>query len=124
MPFGLWVRRITINTIIDEFRKKKLVYEQTELVDFDDPENEADRTVLNNYVQKMDAAQIQAMIDTLPETSRRVFNLFAIDGFSHKEIAAMAGISEGTSKWHVNFARTKLKELISIKLTFKSSKAS
>jgi RNA polymerase sigma-70 factor (ECF subfamily) len=124
VPFGLWVRRITINTIIDEFRKKKLVYEQTELVDFDDPENEADRTVLNNYVQKMDAAQIQAMIDTLPETSRRVFNLFAIDGFSHKEIAAMAGISEGTSKWHVNFARTKLKELISIKLTFKSSKAS
>jgi RNA polymerase sigma-70 factor (ECF subfamily) len=41
---------------------------------------------------------------------RQVFNLFAIDGYTHKEIATMLGISEGTSKWHVHEARKKLKE--------------
>ena len=44
--------------------------------------------------------------------SQKVFNLFAIDGYSHKEIANMLNMSEGTSKWHINFSRTKLKEMI------------
>ncbi len=48
----------------------------------------------------------------LPPVSRQVFNMFAVDGFPHKEIASILGISEGTSKWHVNFAREKLKEMI------------
>lgn len=112
VPFPLWMRRIMINTIIDEYRKKKLLNEQRELVDFDDREHEADGTVINSYVEKMNAEQLQVLIDTLPETSKRIFNLFAVDGYSHKEIAAMTGMSEGTSKWHVNNARTRLKELI------------
>jgi RNA polymerase sigma-70 factor (ECF subfamily) len=44
--------------------------------------------------------------------SRKVFNLFAIDGYSHQEISAMLKISEGTSKWHVSFARQQLKSMI------------
>jgi RNA polymerase sigma factor (sigma-70 family) len=51
-------------------------------------------------------------IEKLPAASRQVFNLFIVDGYSHKEIAELLGISEGTSKWHLNAAREKLKELL------------
>lgn len=112
VPFGLWIRRITINTIIDEFRRNKKMNEQTELVDFTEENPEYDGRVLNTYLEKAEAEQLQALVNTLPEMSRRVFNLFALDGYSHKEIAELLGISEGTSKWHVSNARSRLKDLI------------
>ena len=48
--------------------------------------------------------------------SQKVFNLFAIDGYSHQEIGEMLDISDGTSKWHVSFARKKLKEMMQRKI--------
>jgi RNA polymerase sigma-70 factor (ECF subfamily) len=48
-------------------------------------------------------------INQLPESSKMVFNLFTVDGYSHKEIGEMMGINEGTSKWHLNNARKILK---------------
>ena len=60
----------------------------------------------------MNVDQIHALIVKLPRISQKVFNLFVIDGYSHKEIANMLNMSEGTSKWHLNFSRTKLKEMI------------
>lgn len=52
------------------------------------------------------------LLNFIPEGCKTVFNLFAIEGFGHKEIAAMLGISEGTSKSQLNAAKTKLKELV------------
>jgi RNA polymerase sigma-70 factor (ECF subfamily) len=52
------------------------------------------------------------MILKLPKATKLVFNLFAIDGYSHKEIAEQLNISTNTSKWHVKEARNKLKEQI------------
>lgn len=52
------------------------------------------------------------LLTYLPEGCRTVFNLYAIEGYSHKEIAAMLNISEGTSKSQLNVSRTKLKELV------------
>ena len=52
------------------------------------------------------------LIERLPAMSREVFWLFAVDGYSHQEIAGRLGISEGTSKWHVSNARQKLKAMI------------
>ncbi len=52
------------------------------------------------------------LLTYLPEGCRTVFNLFAIEGYSHKEIAAMLHISEGTSKSQLNASRSKLKELV------------
>ena len=52
------------------------------------------------------------LLTYLPEGCRTVFNLFAIEGYSHKEIATMLSISEGTSKSQLNVSRTKLKELV------------
>ena len=60
----------------------------------------------------MDVEQIHLLITKLPPMSQKVFNLYVIDGYSHKEIANMLNMSEGTSKWHLNFSRGKLKEMI------------
>ena len=110
VPFKMWIRKVMINTLIDEYRKKKAHAERIQYIeDYIETPNLSD---LNPVLAKMDADQINGLIKKLPPVSQKVFNLFAIDGYSHKEIADMLKMSEGTSKWHVNFSRTKLKEMI------------
>ncbi len=112
VPFSLWIRRITINTIFDEYRKNKK-YKQIQLDNLIDPSmGSARRMSYNEADQQFDAEELLSMLDVLPEVSRKVFCLFAIDGYSHKEISEMMDIKNGTSKWHVNYARTKLKGMI------------
>ena len=53
-----------------------------------------------------------ALLHFLPEGCRTIFNLFAVEGYPHREIAEMLSITEGTSKSQVNFARKKLQELL------------
>ncbi|MFI5150397.1 MAG: RNA polymerase sigma factor [Bacteroidia bacterium] len=110
VPFPLWIRRIMINSIIDEFRKNRQEKEQFRVTDFSESHVEYDDELINDYIRKTDPEYILRLIRELPSVSGRVFNLFAIDGYSHKEIGELLNISEGTSKWHVNFARTRLKE--------------
>lgn len=110
VPFAMWIRRITINTAIDAYRKQSKEKKMMVLTDFQEEQMEA--TCSNEYLRKMDAEQLDLLIAQLPEASRRVFNLFVVDGYNHKEIAALLEISEGTSKWHVSFARAQLKQLI------------
>jgi RNA polymerase sigma-70 factor (ECF subfamily) len=112
MPFEAWIRRIMINTLIDEFRKNRQVKELMEYRDFSDEQNTRDWADYNDADQMLSAGRLTAMLQTLPAMSRKVFNLYAIDGYSHKEIAAMLEISEGTSKWHVNYARKRLQEMV------------
>lgn len=112
VPFEAWIRRIAINTIIDEFRKNRKHREAMEYRDFDDREDVSQMIDINEADQRFDAEEIEQMIQELPQTSREVFNLYAIDGYSHKEIGEMLSISVGTSKWHVNFARKRIKERI------------
>lgn len=110
MPFKAWIRRIMVNTLIDEYRKNKTLKENISYVEeYYDTEEFSDTNVA---LQKLSADDIMQMIKKLPKASAQVFNLFAIDGFSHKEIAEMLEISQGTSKWHLNFARQKLQEMI------------
>lgn len=110
VPFKFWIRRIMINTLIDEYRKKKIHDERIQYVDT--YIETADYSELNPVLARMDADQINSLIKKLPPTSQKVFNLFVVDGYSHKEISGMLGMSEGTSKWHVNFSKEKLKEMI------------
>lgn len=107
-----WVKRIITNEIIDDFRRNKKyrnLFNQDLDVEFNqftyaDAEFEMNDSHLFNMVKK------------LPESTKVVFNLFAIDGFSHKEIGEMLGISEQTSKWHTKMARKKLKEQLKMEL--------
>ena len=66
----------------------------------------------NQADQDFDAEQLLQLIRQLPPVTHQVFNLFAIDGYSHKEISKMLGMSEGTSKWHLSTARKKLQHLL------------
>lgn len=109
VPFELWTRRIMINTVIDNHRHEKQRREHESL---DAPLDEGTLVEVNAYLGQMDAEAFAALLARVPDMSRKVFNLFAIDGFGHQEIAQMLGISEGTSKWHVNHARQILQTAI------------
>jgi len=112
VPFQAWIKRIMINTVIDDFRKNRKVRELIEHTDFEDFHGQDELVEFNTADLNFDAEQLEQMIKRLPPVSQKVFNLFAIDGFSHKEIGKILGISDGTSKWHLSFARKKLREWI------------
>lgn len=109
VPFEVWTRRIMINTVIDNFRKER---ERKAHEAMDVPVNEHVGSEVNNYLRQMEAEAFAELLQRVPEMSRKVFNLFAIDGFSHAEIGEMLGISAGTSKWHVSHARQTLQSAI------------
>ena len=110
IPFKLWIRRIMINTIIDQFRKDKKYREQTEHSEASHLQVVAPVDVaLRDYY---DGEELLLMIRQLPPMTNRVFNMFAIDGYSHFEVAQLLKISEGTSKWHVSTARKLLSEML------------
>ncbi|MDP1802602.1 MAG: RNA polymerase sigma factor [Bacteroidota bacterium] len=110
IPFKVWIRRIMVNTLIDEYRKQKREKERVSYVDeYYDSSDYAD---VNDALSNISCKQIYDEINKLPQATKQVFNLYVIDGYSHKEVGEMLGISEGTSKWHLNAAREKLKEQI------------
>ncbi len=110
VPFKAWIRRVMINTLINEFKKEKIHYDNVQYVeDYYETDKYAS---INEAIAKIDAEQIYSFIAKLPPASQQVFNLYFVDGYKHKEIAEMLEISEGTSKWHLNSAREKLKDLL------------
>lgn len=111
-PFEAWIRRIMINTLIDDFRKNRKVNELIENQDFTNHQNHDGLVDFNTADLNFEAGQLEAMVRALPPMSQKVFNLFAIDGYGHLEIAGLLGISEGTSKWHLSFARQRLREML------------
>ena len=103
--FEGWVRRIIYHSIFDFVRantkyREKVVFEEKEQV------------VSEVAVEKMQYDDIMELIQKLPENTRIVFNMYILEGFSHKEISEKLDISEGTSKWHVHEGRKTLKEQI------------
>lgn len=113
VPFEAWIRRIMINTAIDEFRREKKWRELTVFTDDIERSHPEEPIVWSEVEKRVDVQQIETLMRRLPPMTQQVFNLFALDGFSHKEISDMLGMSEGTSKWHVNAARQKLQLWIS-----------
>lgn len=112
VPFAAWAKRITINTLIDDFRKNRKVKEfiaSTSIHDLPEAQGGVD---YNEADKQFDAEQLEGFIRQLPPMTSKVFNLFAIDGYPHTEISKMLDISEGTSRWHLASARKKLQEMI------------
>ena len=108
--FAAWSKRIMVNTLIDEYRKKKnylshITAKETEW----ELDLHADSTI-NEAESDLGYETLLKLIKQLPEISGKVFNLYIIDGFNHKEIGDLLGISEGTSKWHMSTARKTLRE--------------
>ena len=98
--FEGWIRRIMINECISFIRvEKKLKYSEDETY-FEES--------CNNIESQFSIDDIQFMIDSLPDGYKMVFNLYAIEGYKHHEIATMLGIKEGTSKSQLSHARKML----------------
>ncbi len=110
VPFKAWIRKVMINTLINEYRKEKIHYEKMHYVE---EYYETDKYAeINEAITKSNAEQIYLFIAKLPPASQQVFNLYFIDGYKHREIAELLNITEGTSKWHLNAARERLKEML------------
>jgi RNA polymerase sigma factor (sigma-70 family) len=110
-PFKPWIRRIMINTLINEYNKEQI--HQKNILYVESYIETEDYSELNECLSRSNAEEIFDFIARLAPASRQVFNLYFIDGYKHKEIAELLGISEGTSKWHLNAAKEKLKEMLS-----------
>lgn len=110
-PFEAWCRRIMINTILTEQRDRRTADGPSGPVNLDlyDSLHAVD---LNGVEEVIEAEELQHMMDQLPVMTRQVFNLYALDGWKHKEIAEELHISEGTSKWHVSHARKVLQAML------------
>lgn len=104
--FEGWIRRIMVNTAIESYRKN---LRNLNLVDigevYDQPQNTFDMSVL-------ELKDLLKLVQQLPNGYRLVFNLYVIEGYSHKEIANQLGITEGASKSQLSRARAILKEKI------------
>lgn len=108
--FNAWSKRIMANTLIDEYRKKK---NYTNHISAKETERELDivsNSTVNEAESDMGCESLMKLVQELPDMSGKVFNMYVIDGYSHKEIGDMLGISEGTSKWHLSTARKQLRE--------------
>lgn len=101
-----WIRRIMINTAIDFYRKASRYRTEDIEAARNTPSDDAD--VVSDYT----AQEIMGAIQKLPPVYRAVFNLYAIEGYSHKEVADALGISESTSRSNLVKARVKIKELL------------
>lgn len=104
--FEGWIRRITVNEALTSLRKSRVMMVETDLELAD---REPDYQTLADHLE---AEDLMKMIEKLPPGYRIVFNLYAIDGYSHKEIAEQLGISENTSKSQLSRARMNLQKLL------------
>jgi RNA polymerase sigma factor (sigma-70 family) len=101
--FEAWLKRIVTNEAIDHIKQRSR-FTTTELDAAEEP------SINNAVIEATDAVAIMELIKQLPPATHAVFVLFALEGYSHKEIAAQLGISEGTSKWHLSEARKNLQK--------------
>jgi len=105
--FEGWVKRIMINTALEKLRS------DTETYSLDEKTNLIEDSQTVTILEMLSAEELLALVQQLTTQYRIVFNLFAIEGYNHKEISEMLGISEGTSKSNLSRARSILQEKIS-----------
>ncbi|HVT84526.1 MAG TPA: RNA polymerase sigma factor [Chitinophagaceae bacterium] len=104
--FEGWVRRIFVNTAIEQFRRRRYLQPVTE---------KEENSIDGKNVSALDGLaerDILALIQQLSPGYRTVFNMYVIEGYSHKEIGEMLGISEGTSKSQLSRAKVILQEMV------------
>lgn len=102
--FEGWMKRITVNTVLQKYRKQR----HLDVVS----ENYSEEAVLETEVADISLSRLLGYIQELPNKYRMTFNLYVLDGYSHKEISEMLGTSTGTSKSNLARARMILKEKI------------
>lgn len=113
-PFKAWLSKIMYNTSIDYYRSN-LKNNRMEELDLDGIEIDAE------VEKKLEYDDLLGMVQSLSPSYRAVFNLYAIDCYSHEEIAKMLGISEGSSRSNLHKARQKLKQMVILATSAKAN---
>lgn len=111
--FEGWMRRVFVNTALERFRKKKLLF----TVD-DEDSNVVDNLVHEEIESQINANELLEIIKTISPQYKLVFMLYSIEGFTHKEISDELGISVGTSKSNLARARKILQEKVLAKYSY------
>ena len=104
-----WAKRIVNNEIIDEFRRNK---KYQALFDFENETQDSSQEVYAEADYETEEELLQSMLDKLPPATKLVFNLYAIDGYTNKEICEKLNIGYETVKWHIKEARKRLKLML------------
>jgi RNA polymerase sigma-70 factor (ECF subfamily) len=101
---GAWIKRIVINNCLNFLKKRRLYFEEVdqigEIIEEDPEEPRLNVNAINDAIKK------------LPDGYKTVFNLYALEGYDHKEIGDILGVTEATSKSQYSRARKKLKEIL------------
>jgi RNA polymerase sigma factor (sigma-70 family) len=104
--FEGWMRRVFVNTAIEHFRRKRYLMPVTE---------KEENSIEGKYTSALDdlaAKDIMALVQELSPGYRTVFNMYVVEGYTHKEIADLLGISEGTSKSQLSRAKVILQDMV------------
>ena len=107
-PFKAWLSKIMYNASIDYYRTN---LKWNQLVGFERSDIKVNEVSVEH---KLDYEDLLKIIQQLPPTYRIVFNLYAVDGYSHEEIAEMLGITASTSRSNLHKARVKLQQMLSV----------
>jgi RNA polymerase sigma-70 factor (ECF subfamily) len=116
--FEGWMKRIMVNIAVDNFRKNNKHYHHHDI-----DEINGHSAIVIELPDSLEVKEILSTIQKLPDGYRMVFNLFAIEGYSHKEISKKLGISESTSKTQLMKARKSLQKKLQALNTLPSQKA-
>lgn len=103
--FEGWMKRIVVNTCLMELRKKRIKFDELQTAHLDQ------KVTGESAVHSMIKNEILALLEHLPIGYRVVFNMYAIEGYKHREIAEILGISINTSKSQLIQARKRLQDL-------------
>jgi RNA polymerase sigma factor (sigma-70 family) len=103
--FEGWLRKIVFHAVSDYVKQNIRYSEKVVLI-------EKDELVHRDHADKMYYDELIKLVQALPNATRTVFNMYVMEGMTHKEIGILLGISEGTSKWHLSEGRKILKEKI------------
>ena len=110
LNFKAWSKTILVNSIIDEIRKDKRYRQYVGLAE--ETGQQAMSADLLFESDAVDAEEIYQYIRSLPPVTATVFNLYALDGYKHREIGKKLGMSENTSKWHFHEAKKRLQVMV------------
>ncbi len=110
MPFKPWLRAILVRTAINHY------YKHLNDLELHDLEDGLELCIEDDFLLKAEVEEVLTLVQKLPPSCRLTLNLYALEGYSHQEIADTLGITVGTSKSNLSKARTKLKQMMTTQL--------
>jgi RNA polymerase sigma factor (sigma-70 family) len=104
-----WIRKLVYHCMADYFKNNQRYVQFMVFEDRDEQRVVQEQATVSCYVD-----DLMQLVTTLPDTTQKVFKLYAVEGYTHDEIGKLLGISDGTSKWHLSSARQRLKHALGI----------